>query len=238
MEKGRENMKLDQSLKEMDKHISWDGERQQHTRKMLLSKMEQEKTPERKSWLKRKAVPVAATILFFGTAGTLVVSEFSEQAEQTGQGHEQQVNMSENSSGQGFDIGIDEDVEAGIAEIKASGFDLQLPQYAPVEGTKLESFWNRTERQHNTVTASYTDEHGNEVFKFMQEELTENADVSHLQEKADYETEINGNITFVSENDHSGLLTINIIANEYGYTLSTYNLTEAELFRVGESINY
>jgi hypothetical protein len=233
--KDREETNLDQSLKNMDEYITWDDERQQHSREILLSKMEQEKSPKR-SWLKRSAVPVAATILFLGTAGTLFVSEFSEQQQLSEQQNEQQVNMAENSSGQGFGIGMDEKAESDVMEISESGFDLQLPQYSPVENTELESIWHRSEGQNNVVSATYYDGEGNELFTFMQEAITENTDVTHLQENADYETEVNGNITFVIENDTSGLRTINIITNDYGFTLSTYNLSEEQLLTTGESI--
>jgi hypothetical protein len=233
--KDREESNLDQSLKNMNEHIIRDDERQQHSRKMLLSKMEQEKSPKRKSWIKRSVIPVAATVLFLGTAGTLFVSEFSEQQQISEQQHEQQVNRGENNSGQGFEIGVDAKVESEIMEIKASGFDLQLPQYSPVEEVELKSIWYRDEGENDVVSASYIDREGNEVFKLMQENLTENPDINHLQENADYETEINGSTTFVSENDY-GLRTINIVANKFGFTLYSYNLSEEELISIGESI--
>ncbi|MFA1822106.1 hypothetical protein ACDX78_18295 [Virgibacillus oceani] len=233
--KDREKTKLDQSLKSMDEHITWDEERQQHSRKMLLSKLEQDESPKRKPWIRRHVAPVLASVLFLGTAGTLIVSEFSEQEQINEQQNEQQINMAGNTS-HGFEIAMDEKAEADVREINESGFALQLPQYSPVENTDLENIFHRSKGQNDVVTASYYDGGGNKLFTFMQESILEHTDITHLQEKADYETEIKGNVTFVSENDNSGLRTINMIVDNYGFTLSTYNLTEEQLLTIGESI--
>ena len=180
--KDRKETNLEQSLKNMNDHIIRDDERRQHSRKTLLSKMEQEKSPKRKSRIKRSVVPVTAIVLFLGTAGTLFVSEFSEQQQIKEQQSEHQVNIAENNSRKSFEIATDAKVESEIIEINASGFDLQLPQYSPVENTVLDNIWYRSEGQNNVVAASYFDGEGNEVFKLMQEDIKENPDINHLQE--------------------------------------------------------
>jgi len=234
--KDRKETNLEQSLKNMNDHIIRDDERRQHSRKTLLSKMEQEKSPKRKSRIKRSVVPVTAIVLFLGTAGTLFVSEFSEQQQIKEQQSEHQVNIAENNSRKSFEIATDAKVESEIIEINASGFDLQLPQYSPVENTVLDNIWYRSEGQNNVVAASYFDGEGNEVFKLMQEDIKENPDINHLQENADDQIEINGSTTFISGNNQSGLRSLNIITNKYGFTLYSYTLSEEELISIGESI--
>jgi len=224
----------DSSLKDINENIHWNHDRQQHSRKMFLTKLEQVSSPKRKSWIKRSMIPVIATVLLLGTTTTLFLSENSVIQQQS------ESIIENNNTNESFEIWMDEEVESSIMEINQSGFDLKLPEYSPIENTEIRNV--RLRDSEPTVNAVYFDEEGNELFTFMQEDISElNANTtSHskdrMQENADYETEINGNVTFVSENDQSGLRTINIITNKYGFTLSAYNLSEEQLLNIGESI--
>lgn len=237
--KDHEETHLDQSLKSLNESITWDNEKQKRSRKRFLSKLEQVRSPKRKSWIRRSVAPLAASVLFFGTATTLFLSEHSVQ-QQNGTF----IQNENHSMSQGFEIGMDEKAETDIKAINESGFDLQLPQYSPVENTEMKNILQRPAGKTSLVSAVYFDGEGNEIFKFIQEDISEtnanaaNNGMNHVKENADYETEINGKAAFVNENDNSGLRTVNIITNEYGFTLSTYKLSAEQLIKIGRFIDY
>ncbi|WP_156290198.1 hypothetical protein [Oceanobacillus salinisoli] len=240
--KGQEETQLDQSLKSLNENISWDNEKQQHSRRLFLSKLEQVRSSKRKSWIRRSAVPIVASILFLGTTTTLFVSEHSVQ--QQNNSLVQNENMSGNNTDQVSSIGMDEEVESNIEEINEAGFDLRLPQYSPTSNTEIKNLIQRSAGKTTNVTANYYDGEGKQIFTFLQEDISEinennnNNGINHMKENADYKTEINGNEAFYNENDNSGLKTLNIITNGYGFTLSTYHLSEEQLIKIGESIDF
>lgn len=71
---------LDESLKQLDDDIIWSRERQQRTRRKMLTKLENEKLQRVfnwKIWLRKRALPILASLLLFGVLTTVVLSELS-----------------------------------------------------------------------------------------------------------------------------------------------------------------
>lgn len=239
---------FDDSLKKLNGNITWNKERQQHSRKRFLYKLDQDRSSKFSSWIKRSSVPLLATILFIGIASIFLFSELGKQnvlGPEQNDPYTQYQTASENDDQQIFQIsGLDWQRKKEEAAIKKSGFDLRLPQYSPVENTKTFNIDELPNGLSRLILVSYFNEDEEQIFKFSQKGFKQRNDnaqkntINSIKKSANNSMNINGRKAYYREDFGIDLKMLTILTENYVFTLSSYNQTKEDLINIGKSIDF
>lgn len=237
---------LSDLLKKMDDDTTWSRKRQQNIRRNILSAIDEETSKTRGViyWMRRTAAPVLTVLLVAGVSVTLYLSGFSDQSPLSS---EQGNNVTQTPDDSGnktqhdtSSLYINDQNEAAIQEIKASGFDLRLPSYSPFNPMEVVSVVKRPAGSGSHVSVTFNHE-GEEKFELWQESFTSdhqarvNQRLNQIKEEATEQVNIDGNLAYITNTNKAE--TLYLITENYGFVVHSFDLSTDQLIEVAESID-
>lgn len=240
---------LDNALKNLDHSVILNEKRKRQIRKNIIKAIDQEKSRNNLYFFK-KIIPLSISGLLVLLVSLFLVEQSvvkNKNADNINQekGSPSIIINQEKISAQGKNneskFNISDQLNSKIDGIRASGFELRLPNYTPIDGTELINIVKRNSGNGVQVTARYHYQN-KELFSFSQETIKQgdrlNSFIQEVKKEADVQITLNGKATYFinRQRGKEPIKIVYIITNGYVFSINSYTLTKKQLIDIATSI--
>jgi hypothetical protein len=244
---------IDDALKNLNSSVIWNEKSKHQLRANIIKKISQEKI-RNKRYIINNFIPDAISVFMIILVLLSLIVVYSDQSQIKNNATNNQnqdkdpstynINQEKKDAiNNNYDskFNISDQINKKIDEVKSSGFELRLPMYSPIDGTRMVNIIKKTSGNGLIVSATY-EYQNKELFLFSQETIKQGERLETFLRKIEKESDtritLNGNTAYFI-NQQAGKVPRKIVyihTNRYLFTISSFRLTKNQLIEIASSI--